>query len=75
MRNWCLRNESDGTKRDSLTGSPGLTELLFIARLHFLSYTSENRATKNIAPELIVQIHSSSKNSLSGSSLKMKFKI
>lgn len=70
MRNWSLRNELDGTKRDSLTGSSGLTELLFIAGLDFLSYTSENRTTKNIAAELIVQIHSSNQNRLSGSSLK-----
>lgn len=61
MRNWNLRNESDGTKRDSLTGSSRLTELLFITGLDFLSYTRENRATKNTAPELIVQIRSSSK--------------
>lgn len=61
MRNWNLRNESDGTKRDSLTGSSRLTELLFITGLDFLSYTCENRATKNTAPELIVQIRSSSK--------------
>lgn len=73
MRNWSLRNESGGTKRDSLTGSSGLTEMLFITGLDFLSYASENRANKNIATELIAQIHSSCKNRLSGSGLKMKF--
>lgn len=73
MRSWSLRKESDGTKRDSLTGSLGLTEMLFIAELDFfLSYASENRTTKNIAAELIVQIHSSSQNRVPGNSLKMR---